>query len=110
MSLPDLSIEIAGLNLRNPTMLASGFLGISGATLDRVVKAGAGAVVTKSAALKPREGNAGPTIVEVSSGLLNAIGLANPGISMMKEEIDYARRTGVPTIVSIFGFSASEYS
>jgi len=110
VSLPDLSIEIAGLNLRNPTMLASGFLGISGATLDRVVKAGADAVVTKSAALKPREGNAGPTIVEVSSGLLNAIGLANPGISMMKEEIDYARRTGVPTIVSIFGFSASEYS
>ena len=91
-------------------MLASGFLGLSGETLKRVVEAGAGAVVTKSAALKPRDGNPGPTIVEVPIGLLNSIGLASPGISMMKDEIDGAKRTGVPTIVSIFGFSASEYS
>lgn len=106
----DLSTEIAGLRLRNPTMLASGFLGLSGETLKRVVEAGAGAVVTKSSALKPRDGNPGPTIVEVPVGLLNAIGLASPGISMMKDEIDDAKRTGVPTVVSIFGFSASEYS
>jgi dihydroorotate dehydrogenase (NAD+) catalytic subunit len=108
--LSELLTEIVGLKLRNPTMLASGFLGLSGKTLKRVVQAGAGAIVTKSSALRPRNGNPGPTIVEVPGGLLNAIGLASPGITAMKNEIDDAKRTGVPIIVSIFGFSASEYS
>lgn len=106
----DLSTEIAGLKLRNPTMLASGFLGVSGQTLRRVVEAGAGAVVTKSSSLKPRHGNPGPTIVEVPVGLLNAIGLASPGIAMMKDEITEAKKSGVPVIVSVFGFSVSDYS
>lgn len=106
----ELSTEIAGLKLRNPTMLASGFLGVSGETLRRVVEAGAGAVVTKSASLKPREGNPGPTIVEVPCGLLNAIGLASPGISMMKDEITIAKKSGAPVIASVFGFSVSDYS
>jgi dihydroorotate dehydrogenase (NAD+) catalytic subunit len=108
--LSGLSIEIAGLRLRNPTMLASGFLGVSGQTLSRVVEAGAGAVVTKSSSLRPREGNPGPTIVEVPVGLLNAIGLASPGISLMKDEITEAKKSGVPVIVSVFGFSVSDYS
>jgi dihydroorotate dehydrogenase (NAD+) catalytic subunit len=108
--LSGLSIEIAGLRLRNPTMLASGFLGVSGQTLRRVVEAGAGAVVTKSSSLRPREGNPGPTIVEVPVGLLNAIGLASPGISLMKDEIAEAKMSGVPVIVSVFGFSVSDYS
>src|SRR5512137_2701624 len=105
-----LSMEIAGVRLSNPTMLASGFLGVSGQTLKRVVEAGAGAVVTKSSSLKPREGNAGPTIVELPIGLLNAIGLASPGIMMMEDEIAEVKRSGVPVIVSVFGFSASDYS
>jgi len=108
--LPKLSTEIAGLKLRNPTMLASGILGVSGQTLRRVVEAGAGAVVTKSSSLKPRDGNPGPTIVEVPVGLLNAIGLASPGISMMKDEIDEAKRSGAPVIASVFGFSVLDYS
>lgn len=91
-------------------MLASGFLGVSGDTLKRVVEAGAGAVVTKSSSLKPRDGNPGPTIVQVPGGLLNAIGLANPGISMMRDEISEAKKSGVPIIVSIFGFSVMDYS
>jgi dihydroorotate dehydrogenase (NAD+) catalytic subunit len=91
-------------------MLASGFLGVSGETLRRVVDAGAGAVVTKSSSLKPRAGNPGPTIVEVPVGLLNAIGLASPGVSMMKDEVTEAKRSGVPVIVSVFGFSVSDYS
>lgn len=108
--MPDLSVEIAGLKLRNPTVLASGFLGVSGATLRRVVDAGAGAVVAKSASLKPREGYPGPTIVEVEGGLLNAIGLASPGISAMGEEFEEVKRAGVPAIASIFGYSVSDYS
>ena len=103
-------MEIAGLKLRNPTMLASGVLGVSGQTLRRVVQAGAGAVVTKSSSLKPRDGNPGPTIVELPVGLLNAIGLASPGITMMKDEVAEARKSGVPVVVSVFGFSISDYS
>jgi len=98
------------LKFRNPTMLASGFLGVSGLTLGRAVEAGAGAIVTKSSSLKPREGNPGPTIVELPVGLLNAIGLASPGIVLMKDEIEEAKRSGVPVIVSVFGFSVSDYS
>jgi hypothetical protein len=71
---------------------------------------GAGAVVTKSSSLKPREGNPGPTIAELPVGLLNAIGLASPGIREMKDEISEARRSGVPVIVSVFGFSVTDYS
>jgi dihydroorotate dehydrogenase (NAD+) catalytic subunit len=103
-------MEIAGLKFRNPTMLASGFLGVSGLTLRRAVEAGAGAIITKSSSLKPREGNPGPTIVELPVGLLNAIGLASPGIVLMKDEIEEAKQSGVPVIVSIFGFSVSDYS
>jgi len=91
-------------------MLASGFLGVSGLTLGRAVEAGAGAIVTKSSSLKPREGNPGPTIVELPVGLLNAIGLASPGIVLMKDEIKEAKKSGVPVIVSVFGFSVSDYS
>ena len=103
-------MEIAGLKFRKPTMLASGFLGVSGLTLRRAVEAGAGAIITKSSSLKPREGNPGPTIVELPVGLLNAIGLASPGIVLMKDEIEEAKQSGVPVIVSIFGFSVSDYS
>jgi len=74
------------------------------------VEAGAGAIITKSSSLKPRQGNPGPTIVELPVGLLNAIGLASPGIMLMKDEIDEARQSGVPVIVSLFGFSVSDYS
>ena len=105
-----MSTDVAGLKLRNPTMLASGIWGLSGKTLKRVIEAGAGAVVTKSSALKPRDGNPGPTMVEVPAGLLNAIGLASPGISLMKDEIDEVKALRVPAIVSVFGFSASEYA
>lgn len=105
-----LTTEIAGLKLRNPTMLASGFLGLSGETLKRVIEAGAGAVVTKSSSLKPREGYPGPTIVEVPVGLLNAIGLASPGMFMMRDEVAEVKKCGRPVIVSVFGFSVSDYS
>jgi len=75
----DISTEVAGIKLRNPTMLASGFLDETGGTLLRVFKAGAGAVVTKSIGPDPRSGNDNPTIVELEEGMLNAMGLPNPG-------------------------------
>ena len=105
-----LATEVAGLKLKNPTMLAAGILGVSGLSLKRVAEAGAGAVVTKSVGLKPREGYSNPTVVQVECGLLNAVGLPNPGVNNFSEEISEVKETGVPIIVSIYGFSSKEFA
>ena len=106
-----LAVDIAGLKLRNPTMLAAGILGISGTFLLEVIKNGAGAVVTKSLGLKPREGYANPAVVQVGCGMLNAMGLPNPGIENFEEEIREIKKeeNAVPVIVSVYGFSAEEF-
>jgi len=91
-------------------MLASGILGMSGLTLKRVVDAGAGAVVTKSVGLEPREGYPNPTVVQTECGLLNAVGLPNPGVHYFSDEIREAKELGVPIIVSVYGFSSEEFA
>ena len=106
-----LSIDLAGLHFGNPTMLASGILGYSAQTFESIVKGGAGGVVTKSVCLKPREGYANPTVVQASCGLINAMGLPNPGIEDFADEIRRAKSVlNVPVIVSVFGFSTEEYA
>jgi len=105
-----LATEIAGLKLANPTMLASGILGYTGLSLKSIIEAGAGAVVTKSMGLEPRTGYPNPTVVQTDCGLLNAMGLPNPGISHFKEEMNELKNTGVPTILSIYGFSSEEFA
>src|SRR3972149_394480 len=99
----DLAMEVAGLRLRNPTMLASGFLDETGGSLLRVFKAGAGAVVTKSIGPEPREGYANPTVVELDAGLLNAVGLPNPGIVEFEREVRQALDGGAAVIGSVYG-------
>ena len=101
---------MAGLHLRNPTILASGVLGISGSTLRHAGDVGAGAVVTKSLGLKPRTGYGNPTIVEVEGGLLNAMGLPNPGAEEFVDEIKIAKEGKAPVIASIFGSSLEEFA
>jgi len=91
-------------------MLASGILGLSAESLSNIVMGGAGAIVTKSVGLKPRNGYANPTIVQTSCGLINAMGLPNPGISEFVKEIREAKSLGVPVVVSVYGFSAEEYA
>lgn len=106
-----MTVSLAGLNLVNPTMLASGILGYSAEMLHSIAKGGAGAVVTKSVGLKPREGYANPSVVQVSSGLINAMGLPNPGINEFMKEIREAKTLlHVPIVVSVFGFSAEQYA
>jgi len=92
-------------------MLAAGILGMTSASLMEVANSGAGAVVTKSVGSEPREGYPNPTVVQVACGLLNAMGLPNPGIDVFKDEIREMKESeiGVPLIVSIFGFSVSEF-
>jgi len=109
----DLSTDICGVHLRNPTILASGILGLSGEVLGRVAAAGAGAVVTKSCSLKPRLGHANPVVVDYGAGMINAVGLANPGVEAIVEEIRLARTLlaplGVPIIASIFANSIYDF-
>jgi dihydroorotate dehydrogenase (NAD+) catalytic subunit len=107
----NLSIKIACLSLRNPTLLASGILGYTGESLLRVVEGGAGAVVTKSVGVAPRVGYANPTVVQASCGLINSMGLPNPGIDNYAEEIKHAKTVlKVPLIGSVFGYSPDEYA
>jgi len=106
----DLRTEIAGVRLRNPTMLASGFLDETGGSLVRVFRAGAGAVVTKSIGPEPREGYANPTVVELDAGLLNAVGLPNPGIEEFQQELKEALAGKAVIIGSVYGKDAAEYA
>jgi dihydroorotate dehydrogenase (NAD+) catalytic subunit len=107
-----LAVEIAGLKLRNPTMLAAGILGLSGASLREIIDKGAGAVVTKSVGLTSREGYANPVVVQVNCGLLNAMGLPNPGVHDLMEELREIKheKVNVPIIVSVYGFSINEFT
>ncbi len=107
---PDLSVEFAGIKLPNPTILASGILGVSGEMLIRVSRAGAGAVVSKSFNRKGREGYRNPSFIEVHGGFLNALGIPNPGMEEMREEVETASRQRVPVIASVFGFDAEEFA
>ena len=92
-------------------MLASGILGYATETFERIVEGGAGAIVTKSVGLKPRDGYANPTIVQTSYGLINAMGLPNPGIGEFVKEIHETKNAvNVPLIVSVYGFTAEEYA
>ena len=108
---PDLTVNIAGLKLRNPTMVSSGVLGLSGLSLSRVWDAGVGAVVSKSLGLQSRKGYSNPTIVDVGCGILNAMGLPNPGVKDYLNEIKIAKSNGVKFIIgSIYGSSPKEFS
>jgi dihydroorotate dehydrogenase (NAD+) catalytic subunit len=105
-----LTVNISGLKLHSPTALASGILGYSGDSLQLIAENGAGAVVTKSVGVSPRIGYPNPTVVQAKSGLINAVGLPNPGINDYAEELTYAKSIlKVPLIVSVFGYTAEEY-
>jgi len=91
-------------------MLAAGVLGISSSLLKKVAEAGAGAVVTKSIGLEPCIGYPNPTVVNINFGLLNAMGLANPGIKAFSKDIAELKRLKIPVIVSIFASNESDFA
>ena len=107
----DLTTELAGIKLRNPTMLAAGILGISSSLLQRVYEVGgAGCVITKSIGPTLRPGYSNPCVIEVEGGYLNAMGLPNPGISAFVEELIELRQLKIPTVVSIFGDDEAKFA
>ena len=96
------------MELRNPTMLASGFLGISQAIFNRLYNADVGAIVSKSISCEPMGGYRNPTAVCLEGGsYLNAVGLANPGADAFSSEI--ASNPYVPIIVSLVGSSHDDF-
>jgi dihydroorotate dehydrogenase (NAD+) catalytic subunit len=88
--------------------LASGILGVTSSILKRVKNAGADAVVTKSIGSVPRKGHPGPVLTTSHGGLLNAVGLTNPGIDNFVGEMDLLSSSGVPVVLSVFGSSIDE--
>ncbi len=110
MSKLSLAVDLSGLRLRNPTMNAAGVLGMSSSLLNRVYEAGAGAVVTKSVGPHPRTGHLNPTLVQVEAGILNAMGLPNPGVDYFVDEVRELKERGVPVVASFFGGTVEEFT
>ena len=107
----DGTARVGSVTFRNPVLLASGIWGESGRSMAEAYRAGAGGVVTKSIGLSPREGYPNPTVESLGEwGMLNAMGLPNPGIDRYPEEIAQARSSGAPLVGSIFGKDAEEFS
>ncbi len=104
-----LSTRVSSLKLVNPLVLASGILGNDGLLLARAAKAGFGAVTTKSITVEPRKGYDTPIIAFVDSGLLNAVGLSNPGYKALPDILKGAREGGAPVIVSIAASTPDEF-
>lgn len=100
-------VTIGGVACDNHLLLAAGILGTTGASLARMLNLGAGGVVTKSIGPAPKEGHAGPCLVVLEDGLLNAMGLPNPSQDFVEEVAGLAKR---PVIASIFGGTPDEFA
>lgn len=106
----NLAVEIAGIKLKNPVMTASGTFGFGREYSKFYNLSLLGAVMVKGTTLEPRLGNPPPRIAETPAGLLNCIGLQNPGVNaVIKEEIPWLSQYDVPIIVNISGHSLEEY-
>jgi len=106
----DLSIDLCGVVLKNPTVLASGILGACKATLARAAAAGAGAVTMKSVSEEPREGHKNPTVITFEAGMMNAVGYSNPGIEEAVKEFADLSDVSSPVIASVIGQSAEQFA
>ena len=108
---PDLTVEIAGLTLQNPIMSASGTFGHGSEYAEYLDLSKLGAIVTKAVTLEAREGNPPPRVRETPAGMLNAIGLQNPGAkAFIREKLPELADFGVPVIVNISGRSVEEFT
>jgi len=108
---PDLSVDLNGLTLPTPVLAASGCFNSGREMAELVDLRRIGGVVTKSVTLHPTKGLPVPRMAETPSGMLNAIGLQNPGVEgFLAKEADFIATAGVPVIVSIAGNRVEEYA
>ena len=107
---PDLRVSIAGVEFKNPVTVCSGTFGSGMEYGEFVDLNGLGAVTTKGVANVPWAGNPTPRVCEVTAGMLNAIGLQNPGIeTFCSRDIPYLRQFDTNIIVNVCGHTTEEY-
>lgn len=116
----DVSTELCGTRLRNPLVLASGIVDTTASSLIFAIENGAGAVTCKSISIEPRKGHQSPIIVTNESGMLNAVGLSNPGLVASIEEIKDAKKRlsrhadkelrNAPVIGNVFATSIEDFA
>lgn len=106
----DMGVNLGGLAMKNPVTVASGTFAAGREYGDFVDVAALGAVTTKGVSLNGWEGNASPRIAETPSGMLNSIGLQNPGVGHLKEcDLPWLADRGATVIVNVSGHSFDEY-
>ena len=106
----DLSVEFAGIRMRNPVMTASGTFGYAEEFEPYLDLNRLGALVVKTITRLPRPGNPAPRIVETPAGMLNAIGLQNVGMdAFLREKLPYLRKLALPLIVNVAGESVEDF-
>src|SRR5699024_950450 len=106
----DTSVSLPGLDLKNPIMPASGCFGFGREYGEIYDLSTLGAVIMKAATVEERKGNPTPRVAETPSGMLNAIGLQNPGVeTIIEKEVPFLASYDIPIIANIAGSSVEEY-
>ena len=107
---PNLSVDIAGVQFKNPVVTASGTFGSGQEYSEFLELSRLGGVVTKGVSMEPWEGNPTPRIAETPSGMLNAIGLQNPGVeTFLSSDLPFLKKYDTRVIVNVCGHSVEEY-
>jgi len=104
-----LQTNLCGMKLRNPTILASGILGVTKESVGRIGMAGAGAVTLKSLCHEERSGNANPTMFGYDDVFFNAVGLPGQGIDNALKDFKTLKGFSVPVIGSIYGYTIGQF-
>jgi len=106
----DLTVNLGGIQMKNPVTTASGTFNFGKEYSTYLDLNSLGAIVVKGITLYPKEGNPPPRLVETPAGLLNAIGLQNPGVAhFLKDDLPYLKQYDLPVIVNISGNTVEEY-
>jgi dihydroorotate dehydrogenase (NAD+) catalytic subunit len=106
----DISLDFLGMKMKNPTILASGILGVTTASVKFCADNGAGAVTIKSITKEPRKGHNQPIVHVYEGGMLNAVGYSNPGYLDALDEFKDLKKVGAPVIGSIVAKDAEEFA
>lgn len=108
---PNLCVNLGGIDLTSPVLAASGPFGYGHEYLERLDLDALGGIIVKGVSLKPWEGNPPPRLAETASGLLNSIGLQNPGLQhFLETDLPLIRGAGPRLIVNIVGDTIEEYA
>ena len=104
-----LAVKLPGLSLKNPVMPASGCFGFGREFSEIYDLSLLGSIMIKAVTKEPRTGNAMPRIAETPAGMLNAIGLQNPGIDQVEDELRWLAQYDLPIIANVAGYSDDDY-